>query len=196
MQALLKHSQTHFVALPRRVRSRTHSRASPYPRQIASPAVSTHSRASSDASSVADAVLVHAAKTPAPVNVLRPRLVDPNMAVPSFVVAAKGDRETISAGKAPEENVEKPVVRPRVTANTRRPALASVKRAGKPSDKKENVLRDSKSNGPSMQLKYGPPSACIACADVRALSGKESLRIARPRPQTRNRPAPARTILV
>ncbi|KAJ6451363.1 hypothetical protein C8R47DRAFT_1229888 [Mycena vitilis] len=124
MQALLQHSVQNYGPLPselgpRRVRSRTSSRASPYPRQGLIPASPDQQRSS-------PAALHRLASSP-----LRPLEVNPNVDVHMSPVVLSPKREN-AWGLAPN-------ARPRVASATRRTALGWTRRSTKAStDLKEN----------------------------------------------------------
>ncbi|KAJ6514305.1 hypothetical protein C8R47DRAFT_962300 [Mycena vitilis] len=143
MQALLQHSVQNYGPLPselgpRRVRSRTSSRASPYPRQGLIPASPDQQRSS-------PAALHRLASSP-----LRPLEVNPNVDVHMSPVVLSPKREN-AWGLAPN-------ARPRVASATRRTALGWTRRSTKASmDLKENNTSMSGIPGDSLRLSRPRP---------------------------------------
>ncbi|KAH8096901.1 hypothetical protein BXZ70DRAFT_895536 [Cristinia sonorae] len=185
MQAMLEHSQKNYGPLPselhpRRIRSRTSSRASPYPTRALKATLSPDRSRTSvfvDDSHHEYNISKPFASPPPPVPALSEITINPNLSFLSTVpvldikpfspFACNNDKDT--SVKNIDVNKMGLPARPRVTSSARRTALGWTKRSnGKSSssDQKENVSQGS-----------------IATPG-------ETLRISRPRP--RGRPTPGR----
>lgn len=148
MQALLEHSQKNYTHLPselcaRRRRSRTSSRASPYPSALDRTISPTRSRPSSVTSLdevVKNAPSLHQA-------VLQQKPMNANVLPP--VPALKDGKHSTSFYSKEDKPLEKSSVnaRQRVMSGPRRNGVGLAKKNAKSSDQKENVL----SAGPSMK---------------------------------------------
>ncbi|KAI0077491.1 hypothetical protein K474DRAFT_1077009 [Panus rudis PR-1116 ss-1] len=193
MQAMLEHSQKNYGPLPselrpRRIRSRTSSRASPYPlRSLKSTVSPDHLRSTKTSSAFDEHSASKPFALPSDLSMFAPlkdvsmntnaNALSPPPAVdvkPFSPFAVKLDQSfnipvpPVPNVPAEKNNVSLPV-RPRVTSSVRRTALGWSKRStGKSSssDQKENVSQGT------------------------LMTPGESLRISRPRP--RGRPTPAR----
>ncbi|EGO19639.1 hypothetical protein SERLADRAFT_443108 [Serpula lacrymans var. lacrymans S7.9] len=184
MQALLEHSIQNYGPLPsdlrpRCMRSRTHSRPSPYPRQIktsfsSSPAAE---QARATAFVFTDNRNASAETTAAPPQskVLQQVSINPNIMSPPPEMA---DKDMGVLKMKPEQVFGLPP-RPRVASTARRTALGWAKR----STGREN--KENANSSQSMNMSQGI-----------TMTPAESLRLNRPRPRGRPTPASARPIRI
>ncbi|PPQ74616.1 hypothetical protein CVT24_004162 [Panaeolus cyanescens] len=220
MQAMLEHSVQNYGPLPselrpHRVRSRTSSRASPYPQARVSKSKSMEKNATvSPPPAPVPAPPMPATRPLAtrPLNILKDRTVNANLpsANDSFHTI-KGNKSS-TASNAPSLDALKPFsplvmdldtqrekvfgasARPRVPSTTRRNALGWTKRSNGPTNGSKSSNGPKSSTGPKTST--GPGKENVIGTGLVATPG-DNLRLNRPRPKTRATPASnARTIRI